>query len=304
MKKRHLLRRIGAHAGRLNTKVASLVANTMTAGNVARCAEITLATAGHSSLDQQLAGVKRTTSTLLVNEELDADSSETLCRKQILRFYDRIRDHNPPKLVAAIIKYLKAEPMSLRKELGSDYDTRNGWAAMAELAKQLKWPQARLGKGQQKNRLRKLGRKWRRTQLEEVGSQSSAALRYCDLWRNDVKAGLPDYLARPCRMHLRTGKRLKTMFRLSAWRFETGASHAKCPRCGLAAHSAEHVLFECPKVVPEARNVFLKEMGTLMPKFTGYAPKRQLRLVLAGNSPSLWDVPLYSFLRSVAEDKV
>jgi len=52
------------------------------------------------------------------------------------------------------------------------------------------------------------------------------------------------------------------------------------------------------------RNVCLKETGTLVPKFHGGLPsKRQLRLVLAGKSPSSRDVPLYSFLRSVAEDK-
>ena len=52
-RKRHLLRRIGAHAMGLETGVARLVANTMVSGNAAFCAEITLPVNGHAKLDQQ-----------------------------------------------------------------------------------------------------------------------------------------------------------------------------------------------------------------------------------------------------------
>ncbi len=305
-KKRHILRRIGAHAHRLETKVATLVANTMMSGNATFCAEIVLATEGHEKLDQELMwarkailGVKTTTSTLLCNNELDTDTCKILCRKQLLRFYDRIRIPKPPKMIALLTEHLrKACP---RPELGSPFDTRNGWLTLVDLAKDLKWSEKLKPKGAQKTALKKLGRKWRDQDGREQAAKGGTAIaRYVQRWPNeDVK--MAAFLTRPCPMHLKCGKCMKTKIRLSTWRYETGAPRHTCPRCQQGTDSAEHLLFECPMVVPVEREAFMTEMESQKPRFSKLSSARQLELVMAPDTPVEWDVPLYSFLRKVAK---
>ena len=303
MKKRHLLRRIGAHAHRLDTKVAALVANTMVSGNVTRCAEIMLDTVGQEDFDQELAWIRKAVlgsdrrrrrgACHRLQQDAMPETDVALC--------SRLRDAEPPKMAASLIDRLKREPT--RMSLGPKYDTRNGWTTMAELANELKWPDKRMGKYQQRAKLVKFGHRWRRAELKEACSEGTAVPRYCEYWPNEAKKNrMASYLHRPCPAHLKLGKCLKTKIRLSCWRLETGASHAKCPRCGLAADTAEHVVFECPKVAPEPRKAFLNEMHSLVSWFHVLPPQRQLRWVMAENSPALWDKPLYSFIRSVAED--
>ena len=62
-----------------------------------------------------------------------------------------------------------------------------------------------------------------------------------------------DYLPRECASQQKAGRRAKGKFRCSTWRLGTGASHGDCPRYHNGADSAEHVLFECLHVAPEAR---------------------------------------------------
>jgi len=182
MRKRHLLRRIGATYKRLEPKVSTLVANTMLCGNATFCAEITLATEGNAELDRELTwarqailGVKHTTSWWLTHSELDADSSKTLCRKQLIRFYDSIRDPKPPRMVPSLRERLANEAMP-RPKLPARFENRNGWKTLVELARELTWPEQRKLKAAQRTALQKAGRKWRAAEGQEEANSGKSAV--------------------------------------------------------------------------------------------------------------------------------
>jgi len=107
-------------------------------------------------------------------------------------------------------------------------------------------------------------------------------------------------LARACSTSLRPARRMKTQLRLSTWRFECGASREICPRCKQGPDSAEHLVFECPKVVPQERDVFVTAMTQLGSGFQELPPADQLELILYPDAEAALDVPLYSYLKKLA----
>ena len=135
---------VRTHALGLETNVAVLVANTMMDGNANFYAEVTLSVDGHEKLNGELmwarkdiAGLKKTVSTALADNELGTDSHATLCSKQQTRYYERLEYDRPPRWVRSIRNFLISE--TPRVELGKKYDTRSGWSALKEIATKRQW---------------------------------------------------------------------------------------------------------------------------------------------------------------------
>ena len=126
---------------------------------------------------KDIAGVKKATSTALVNSELGTDSHATLCSEQQIRYYERLRYDRPPRRVRSIRNFLINK--TPRVELGKKYDTRNGWSVLHEAATKRRWRAPRdWGKEKRKERLDRLARKWKAAETREAAKKGTAVTRY------------------------------------------------------------------------------------------------------------------------------
>ena len=130
------------------------------------------------------------------------------------------------------------------------------------------------------------GKKALAATTNQAAQQGSALPRYCNEWP-DKEDGIAKNLSRPCPMHLRNGRWLEEQIKISCWRFETGASHDKCPICRNGMHSAAHLAFECPKVAINARAAYCSFMESQFPSFQRAAgAAEKLRNVLNTERPA------------------
>jgi hypothetical protein len=127
------------------------------------------------------------------------------------------------------------------------------------------------------------------------------------------RTGLPEYLKRVCPSGLRSGRRLKTKFRLGAHQLRASsarmvrhdrwavASRCECSNAGVE-ETIRHAMFEC-RAHDGIRTTFVERVEGAYPEFGDLSQDARFRLLMAEDTPKEIDMLLYRYLIQIFESR-